>query len=276
MRALLLIALIACKGNDAPKPTPATGSAPADAAQVARPNVEARGVDLPEVARGLEPIANATLPTLVVTKTAVIVEGMSVVAIEAGRIDPSDKEGGTFGIKIPKLSHMLGKIPSAPSLQLAIDKATPYRVLVEVMFSAKQPEAGWKSFDILARRDGTLVRAPVALPDLRVADDPTKPATHPHEAPVQPVVAITKTDAFVASISGREGTIKEPKLRVSLDDPAAAEKIGEALAGIAQRNPTKEPAILMADAETPVQRVVEMLAAMRPAYPDVRFSAGFE
>lgn len=124
----MLAPIVACKGDDAAKstpiPAPGTGSAPvADAAAVARGNIEVRGVALPEVVRGLEPLEDAQRPTLVATKSGIVVEGKAVVAIQEGVIDPSEKEGGAMGMKIPKLSHLLGKIPRADSFSAAGEKA---------------------------------------------------------------------------------------------------------------------------------------------------------
>src|SRR5450432_2129732 len=101
--------------------------------------------------------------TLVITPTAVVVEGKSIVSVANGDVDPASKEGGSLGIKIPSLTNYLatlhneeikqmmaaGKDPSkepAPELLIIADRITPYRLLVEVMFSAKQKEAGFKHF----------------------------------------------------------------------------------------------------------------------------------
>jgi biopolymer transport protein ExbD len=87
---------------------------------------------------------------------------------------------------------------------------------------------------------------------------------------------MTKTDVIVFSISGVEGTVKEPKLSVPLSDTTMPERVAKTLADIAQRRTAKEPVVLMADAETPMQRVAEMIAAIRPTHPDIQFSTGFE
>jgi biopolymer transport protein ExbD len=108
--------------------------------------------------------------TLVITPTGVVVEGNPIVSVANGDVDPAEKEGGALGIKIPRLSNFLGalhneeikklvnegKDPSkepAPELLLIADRTTPYRLLVEVMYSAKQKEAGFKHFRLIVQKN---------------------------------------------------------------------------------------------------------------------------
>ncbi|MEO8843976.1 MAG: biopolymer transporter ExbD [Kofleriaceae bacterium] len=108
--------------------------------------------------------------TLVITPTAVVVEGKSIVPVTNGDVDSAEKEGGSLGIKIPRLSSYLaalhneeikklindGKDPSKeppPELLLIADRVTPYRLLVEVMFSAKAKEAGFKHFRLIVQKN---------------------------------------------------------------------------------------------------------------------------
>jgi biopolymer transport protein ExbD len=108
--------------------------------------------------------------TLVITPTGVVVEGNPIVSVANGDVDPAEKEGGALGIKIPRLSNFLGalhneeikklvnegKDPSKeppPELLLIADRTTPYRLLVEVMYSAKQKEAGFKHFRLIVQKN---------------------------------------------------------------------------------------------------------------------------
>jgi biopolymer transport protein ExbD len=108
--------------------------------------------------------------TLVITPTAVVVEGKSIVPVTNGDVDSAEKEGGSLGIKIPRLSSYLatlhnleiqklmkdGKDPNKeppPELLLIADRVTPYRLLVEVMFSAKAKEAGFKHFRLIVQKN---------------------------------------------------------------------------------------------------------------------------
>ena len=108
--------------------------------------------------------------TLVITSTGVVVEGNPIVSVANGDVDPAEKEGGALGIKIPRLTNFLGalhneeikklvnegKDPSKeppPELLLIADRTTPYRLLVEVMYSAKQKEAGFKHFRLIVQKN---------------------------------------------------------------------------------------------------------------------------
>ncbi|MEP6861109.1 MAG: biopolymer transporter ExbD [Deltaproteobacteria bacterium] len=108
--------------------------------------------------------------TLVITPTGVVVEGNPIVSVANGDVDPAEKEGGALGIKIPRLSTFLGalhneeikklvnegKDPSKeppPELLVVADRTTPYRLLVEVMYSAKQKEAGFKHFRLIVQKN---------------------------------------------------------------------------------------------------------------------------
>ena len=42
---------------------------------------------------------------------------------------------------------------AAPELLIIADRTTPYRLLIEVMFSAKQKEAGYKHFRLIVQKN---------------------------------------------------------------------------------------------------------------------------
>jgi biopolymer transport protein ExbD len=111
--------------------------------------------------------------TVIITKTGVVVsagkEAKSIVSVSNGDVDPAEKEGGTTGIKIPRLTNFLaalhheedaarqrqaGAPSTAPAAELLIiaDRTTPYRLLIEVLFSAKQKEAGYKHFRLIVQK----------------------------------------------------------------------------------------------------------------------------
>lgn len=108
-----------------------------------------------------------TASTLIITKTAIVVEGEEIVAVRNGDVDPSQKEGGADGRKIPRLTTFLGNLrtlqnqqlrdagkapPPVPELMIVADRAIPYGLLVSVMFSAKQKEAGYKRFRLIVQK----------------------------------------------------------------------------------------------------------------------------
>ena len=91
--------------------------------------------------------------SMVIAKSAILVEGEPIVAVKNGDVDPSEKTEGQFGIEVGKLTTLLGKhhtrikkIAAArgeePSHELTIiaDKDTPFRLLWEAMYSAGQAE----------------------------------------------------------------------------------------------------------------------------------------
>lgn len=108
--------------------------------------------------------------TLVITRTGIVVEGKSIVAVNNGDVDAAEKEGGSLGIKIPRLTNFLAALrqqedaqkrldaaynPATappPELMIIADRTTPYRLLLQVMFSAKQKEAGYKRFRLIVQK----------------------------------------------------------------------------------------------------------------------------
>jgi biopolymer transport protein ExbD len=112
--------------------------------------------------------------TVIITKTGIVVtagkEAKSIVSVSNGDVDPAEKEGGTTGVKIPRLTNFLSALhheedaarlvqpgfdPStapAPELLIIADRTTPYRLLIEVLFSAKQKEAGYKHFRLIVQK----------------------------------------------------------------------------------------------------------------------------
>jgi biopolymer transport protein ExbD len=108
--------------------------------------------------------------TMVITPTGVVVEGKLIVSVANGDVDPAEKEGGSLGIKIPRLTNYLGALRSEeikkllaagkdpakedpPELLLIADRTTPYKLLIETMFSAKQKEAGFKRFKLIVQKN---------------------------------------------------------------------------------------------------------------------------
>ena len=116
--------------------------------------------------------------TLIISKNGIVVEGESIVSVSNGDVDASQKEGGSMGIKIPKLTNYLANLrgiqeqklrqtpgydpAKAPPAELLIiaDRTTPYRLLLQVMFSAKQKEAGYKHFRLIVQKSYPLKPSP--------------------------------------------------------------------------------------------------------------------
>ncbi|MEZ4359380.1 MAG: biopolymer transporter ExbD [Kofleriaceae bacterium] len=103
--------------------------------------------------------------TMIITKTGIVVDGEPVVAVKDGDVDASELEGGSLGIKIPKLTEFLGRLraeeartkpadalPSVPELLVIADRTTPYSLIIKVLFSAKQKEAGYRRFRLIVQK----------------------------------------------------------------------------------------------------------------------------
>ncbi len=123
-----------------------------------------------------EPMPETTGEVIITTTGIVVFDGkdaFSIVAVRNGDVDPSEKEGGALGVKIPKLTQFLGNFRQAqesalkarakeipiPELMIIADRTTPYRLLVQVIFSAKQKEAGYKRFRLIVTK-----HSPIAAP----------------------------------------------------------------------------------------------------------------
>jgi hypothetical protein len=385
--AAVLALACGCEKKEAPPPPPPD---PLDAIQ------------LPEVTGAGAVAVASPSPLVIASPSAVAVAGTQIIALRDGLPDPADQEGGALGMKVPKLSTKLGALPRASALAVAIDRRLGYRLLIQLLFSAKQQEAGWKKFDVLVRAGGKLMAIPIALPDKTPADvarldedgsltadtvlrtiqtsymagikrcyndlrktdakaggklalalnitetgrlrdstvhgfapsldacisrgmtswqfpiprepsgtptaasfritlrltsddattppEPSQIAAPPRAAPADPplklAVAVTRTEVLLWSLSGLEGTLKDPKLKLPLGQIA---RLTPALAEIAARRwsgravpPDSQTIIVMADGSVSLQTVAEVCNAVRatpagtPLFPDIALSMGFE
>ncbi|MCW5806455.1 MAG: AgmX/PglI C-terminal domain-containing protein [Deltaproteobacteria bacterium] len=165
MRSLALVLLVACGGGGSAEPAP--GSAEDEPRPPAKPPAHVEGVDLPEVdALGYAP-TDVKAPLVTVARTAVAVAGKQVVRLSDGTFLAEDLEAPHSRI-VPKLRDALANVAGdapRPPLVLALDRTATYATMVQVMYVAKQKEAGWTTFSLLATSGGKLVALPVALPD---------------------------------------------------------------------------------------------------------------
>jgi biopolymer transport protein ExbD len=93
-----------------------------------------------------QPIPEEGTPVFIGTK-AILVDGTPIVAVTNGDVDPSERAGGAQGLEITKLRNTLALHRQAfrssegvgpVDLTVIADKSTPYRLLMSVMYSAKQ------------------------------------------------------------------------------------------------------------------------------------------
>jgi biopolymer transport protein ExbD len=114
-----------------------------------------------------------------------------------------------------------------------------------------------------------------------------------NEPPPQLVVAVTKPEILVFSISGLEGTLQAPKLKIPASKPGSEydfNRLTDAAAEIVKRKwPDKgtrpegsTEVILMADADIPYSAIVNTMDALRQhkdgtiLFPDILFSTGIQ
>jgi biopolymer transport protein ExbD len=108
--------------------------------------------------------------TIVITPSSIAVEGQPIAAVgRDGDVGCEAKEGGCTGVKITQLTNFLAAIHQAqlieharkgtsepatgPELLIIADRLTQYRLLIEVMFSAKQKESGFKHFRLIVQKN---------------------------------------------------------------------------------------------------------------------------
>ncbi len=135
-------------------------------ASVGAAAVTASSVDLPSSVSH-EPMPEAA-SVIIVSTDAISVEDQQIVPLHNGEVDPSLKEGDRGGLKIPRLTQFLaawrqsseaeavrkGKpLPPTPELMIIADRKIPYRLLLQVIYSAKSQEAGYQRFRLIVLKE---------------------------------------------------------------------------------------------------------------------------
>jgi len=115
--------------------------------------IQAASVQLPDSVFQEEMPESSTV--VIITDKAIVIEGKVVAAVRNGDVDASAKAGGATGRQILKLSKFLAalrreheralkaegkKPPPVPELMIVADRMTPFRLLFEVMYSARVGE----------------------------------------------------------------------------------------------------------------------------------------
>jgi len=279
-----LLFVVSCKDRAA---KPALGGA-AGAAEALPASV-----NFPKVSGAAPLLSTFPGPVLVATPSGIVVEGKSIVSLVGSEVDPSEKDGGALGLKISRLTDFLGQLPKEPGrdrLILAMDREHTYKLLIEIIFSAKHKAAGFRDFVLVARHGTDQVGIPLRLPDKKPpAIMPPEPAD-PSDPPLKLVVAITKSDIIVWSISGLEGTLAAPRAKWALTEPDVMKKLNDLLGQIAKNRWGGKPRpensynlMVMADGPIKLQTIAEVFVAVRQTpdgkerlFPDIELSTGFE
>jgi biopolymer transport protein ExbD len=105
--------------------------------------------------------------TLIVTPSAILLEGSEIVRVSGGSVDASAMDAGARSRKIVPLTKELAvvraeeaqkakdagkELPKVPELFIIADRTIPFRLLVSIMFSASIEEAGFKRFRLIVQR----------------------------------------------------------------------------------------------------------------------------
>jgi biopolymer transport protein ExbD len=222
-------------------------------------------------------------PTLAVVATdhGIVIDGKAIVAVTNGAVDPAEIDGGALGIEIHRVHDFIKAAADALAtrgtptrVQLVIAPALPYRLLVQLAYSAKR--AGITDFGLVVSVADALAAIPIRIPDKR------PPGTTP--TGLQLMVAITDDKLTLWSASGSEGTLQKPKVVTT-----SCDELAKALAEIRDRRwpDSKRPdadrsIFVLADSGIAVQRVADVLAVVRATadgkelFPDVVLSTGLQ
>ena len=137
--------------------------------------------EVPTISIGFTPFELDSHAAILVPPHAIVIEGTQVIAVREGAVDASDIEGGSHGLKLPRVVSYLTALRNAktaePRLQafsagaaplaLVLEKHLPYRLLLMIAHSAK--EAGVKRLAIVGRSGARYSALSITLPDRRPA-----------------------------------------------------------------------------------------------------------
>lgn len=260
MRCLLLILLAACSSSASTPPEPTTVPP-----QVASTQTVSPGIELPEVSSTGFDRADQLVADIAVSPTALTIRGRELVALKDGRLSAHDVEGGAVGVVIPKLRDE-AKSFAGKRVVLRIDRTVPFQTMAQVISSLAR--AGTNQLMLLARSGASQVGAPITLPATNQvgADEGLRLA-----------VSVSSTELELWSMSGREGTLAEPKLAMKANPGIDLAQLGAALAEIRARsgNGDERSITILSDPTVPAQMILEVIGAVRATpegatlYPDV-------
>jgi biopolymer transport protein ExbD len=142
-------------------------------ASVTSNELTASQVKMPESVQA-EPMPETTGEVIITTTGIVVFDGnnaLQIVSVQNGDVDASEKDQGALGVRIPKLTNYLGNFrqtqeaslkqhgqapPDPPEIMVIADRTTPYRLLVAVIASAKDKQAGYKRFRLIVTKHQTV------------------------------------------------------------------------------------------------------------------------
>jgi biopolymer transport protein ExbD len=221
--------------------------------------------DVDDLATGTD-MLDQEAPVVAMSATALLVEGKPIVSITNGTIDRALRDPNDPRI-ISKLLEVLAALAKAQGIEtvtIAADPATPYALVADAITVARS--VGAKHFVLAGVADGELRSIPIELPVTMLP---------PGDLGI--VVAVSRAELAITSISGHVGTLANPKLRVAMtpriERMAALRK---ALAEVHRGVPPEASrrVLLTIDTALEVRDVTEIAAAIRAGengvlFPDV-------
>jgi hypothetical protein len=259
--ALVVVALVplfACKDK-----TPAQKQPPAareSATKAQPPSLEPPTVSGP----GLVPAVGLG-PKLTVSKTEIKIDEQSIATFgEDGLIDKS---------RLDAIARVLEqKANSDAPIALALDRTVPYRRLAHLLDALDR--AGFRQFGLLTGNGGQMI--PIETPDPAAANAPG----------LRLVISVDRTQLRLWSVSGQEGTRRQPKLSMAAGDHASYAPLTRALAEIVQRrwpdgerSAADRSVLVQVDPNQSAQSLLGLLAAIRAdgsleLFPNIMLSGG--
>jgi hypothetical protein len=255
MRTFIVLVLAASLGCRDRSAAPTSETPPV--AEEARPELETPAVRGP----GLVPAVGLG-PKLTISKRELRVDGEVVGHVANGLIDRARLDAAITALEI--------RANSDAPIAIAVDATIPYRTLAVVLERLKR--AGFSQLGLLAGSGSSMI--PIQLP------------AEPLRSGLRPVVELDGPRLVLYSASGDEGSRRQPKLSLPIDDRAGFEPLTRALAEIVRRRwpaggRTSEDLaiIVMADGAQPTQRLLNVLAAVRAdgtleLFPDIFLAGG--
>lgn len=106
--------------------------------------------------------------TITISASEIVVEGNQALSLRNGQIDPSQKQGGSNGFLVTPLLTVLqghrdrlkmiaqsnGARPFRGEVQIIADRRTPYRTLIETIYTMGQAEFKAMRFVVLKKAGG--------------------------------------------------------------------------------------------------------------------------
>ena len=240
---LAVVACVACKDKQPAKQAPAQGQRDPQAA-TKPPSLETPAVNGPGLVR-----ATGLGPKVTLTKTALEVDGQSVALLDGTA--PLDRQ------RLEAMTRLLeSKATSDAPVALTLDATVSYARVGQLLDTLKR--AGLRNVALLT--GGGTHMIPIELPD----------STESNAPGLRLVISFEQTQLRVWSVSGQEGTRRQPKLSMVVPDGASFAPLTRALAEIVERRwpdgnrPAEDRAVIVQlDGNQPAQTMLNLLAAVR-------------